>query len=300
MKKNGHTALDGQRTEITAVPFTPTPGSLPGPEVITFPRLLDRAQRHGVDVSRPLRPAFHELITLQAGELHCSVDFTTHVLHPGSWLWVRPEQVVHHHAGHTECDGRLIVFPSGFPGAATERLIRDAQYGLSTLITPPAAVHAALAGILDTLQAEGARTPDMPVDAHVETMRSLLSVILIRLAHPPNQDKQDLVRHETFQRFRQAVEEGFTHTHSVKDFAARLGYSERTLTRATRAATGYGAKRYINDRVLLEAKRLLAHTRLPSAAVGTRLGFTHATVFHAFFRQHAGMTPTEFRRLSQG
>ncbi|WP_416966717.1 helix-turn-helix transcriptional regulator [Streptomyces sp. 4F14] len=291
MKKNGHTG------GITAVPFVPTAGALPGAEVIDFPRLLDRAGRRGVDVTRPVRLGFHELITVREGELRCSVDFTAYTLRPGGWLWVWPEQIVQYEAGHTDCDGRLVVFSAGFPGAATDRLIRDAEYGAGRLITPPDAVQAPLTATLDALEAEYGGVLGLPLEARAETMRNLLSVILIRLAHLANQGRPEPSGHGTFQKFRQAVEEGFTRTHSVHAFAAQLGYSERTLTRATRAATGYGAKRHIDDRVLLEAKRLLAHTGLTSGAVGARVGFTHATAFHAFFRHRMGMTPTEFRRL---
>ncbi|WP_181805389.1 helix-turn-helix transcriptional regulator [Streptomyces shenzhenensis] len=130
-----------------------------------------------------------------------------------------------------------------------------------------------------------------------ETLRNLLSVILIRLVQlvEPRQGRSG--GSAPFQVFRQAVEEDFHRTHRVGDYAARLGYSPRTLTRATRAALGCGAKRYIDDRVLLEAKRLLIHTSLPPADIGGRIGFSHPTVFSAFFRQHTGMTPTEFRSL---
>ncbi|WP_435811648.1 helix-turn-helix transcriptional regulator [Streptomyces decoyicus] len=79
-----------------------------------------------------------------------------------------------------------------------------------------------------------------------------------------------------------------------------LGYSVRTLTRATHAAAGCGAKRYIDDRVLLEAKRLLVHTALTATAIGDRLGFPDATVFTKFFRQRATETPATFRHRARG
>jgi AraC-like DNA-binding protein len=86
----------------------------------------------------------------------------------------------------------------------------------------------------------------------------------------------------------------------VEEYARQLGYSVRTLTRATRAVTGSGAKRLIDDRVLLEAKRLLVHTDLPAAAVGERIGFPGATSFTRFFRQRAGETPAAFRNRARG
>lgn len=86
----------------------------------------------------------------------------------------------------------------------------------------------------------------------------------------------------------------------MEDYARKLRYSTRTLTRATIAATGSGAKRFIDDRVLLEAKRLLVHTDLSAAAIGERLGFPSATVFTKFFRQRVGRTPTAFRACELG
>lgn len=299
MKENGQSSLAEPGSAITVVPYRPTAGSPPGAELVEFPRLMDRARRHGVDLTGPLRLGFHELITLRSGELRCSVDFTPYVLRPGGWLWVWPGQVAQFHSPLTECDGRLLVFPTGFPNVATDALIRDSAHSPHRLITPDEERHAALTGLLDAMAQEYALAPDLPPEAYLETMRSLLSAILIRLAHLTGPRGQRPPGDEPFRRFHRAVEEDFARTHRVADYAARLGYSVRTLTRATRAAAGCGAKRYIDDRVLLEAKRLLVHTALPPAAISERVGFSYATVFHAFFRQRTGMTPAEFRSRTQ-
>ncbi|MGI5336536.1 helix-turn-helix domain-containing protein [Streptomyces sp. CA-181903] len=68
----------------------------------------------------------------------------------------------------------------------------------------------------------------------------------------------------------------------------------------TRAATGCGAKRFVDDRALLEAEHLLAHTNPPPAVIGERVGFHHATAFNAFFRSRTGTTPTAFRARGAG
>ena len=61
-------------------------------------------------------------------------------------------------------------------------------------------------------------------------------------------------------------------------------------------ATGQSAKALIDARVVLEAKRLLVHTDLSSAAIGHRLGFSEATNFTKFFAREAGVSPGAFRR----
>jgi AraC-like DNA-binding protein len=86
----------------------------------------------------------------------------------------------------------------------------------------------------------------------------------------------------------------------VEDYARQLGYSVRTLTRASHLATGYGAKRVIQERVLLEAKRLLVHTELTSTAIAARIGMPDPTTFGKFFRRQTGETPADFRARVRG
>ncbi|GAA2634163.1 AraC family transcriptional regulator [Streptomyces axinellae] len=100
---------------------------------------------------------------------------------------------------------------------------------------------------------------------------------------------------ETFRRFRAAVERDFAHTRRVSDYARALGYSPRTLSRATRAVAGLGAKEFVDRRVILEAKRLLAHTDSSSALIAAQLGFADATNFTKFFHQRTGTAPGAFR-----
>ncbi|MEW9519673.1 helix-turn-helix domain-containing protein [Streptomyces tubercidicus] len=71
----------------------------------------------------------------------------------------------------------------------------------------------------------------------------------------------------------------------------RLVTAARTLSRAAHAATGRSAKSHINERLLLEAKRLLAHDRLTATRCAERLGFTDASNFSAFFLRETGQRP---------
>ncbi|MFF2308374.1 helix-turn-helix transcriptional regulator [Streptomyces sp. NPDC058128] len=95
--------------------------------------------------------------------------------------------------------------------------------------------------------------------------------------------------------FRQAVEEDFTRTRTVSDHARRLGTSRWHLDTAVRQATGLTPKEHADARVIHEAKHLLAHSTLPAARVGTRLGFPDRATFGRFFRNRTGVTPAAFR-----
>ncbi|WP_328908783.1 AraC family transcriptional regulator [Streptomyces sp. NBC_00234] len=301
MKKNGQIAAGGGAAGIPVVSYRPSPGRPPGLEILDLPGLTARAVERGIPVTEPARPAFHLIVAMHGGQLECSVDFTSYTLGAGDWLWVWPGQVLQLADGPGDGDATVLVFPTGFPSTAAYAFVRDGEHLPNRRITPGPARQAALLRLLDALVEEHDDLSGLPLEAYVETLADLLSVILIRLVH-----LGDPRRHARsggnapFHLFCQAVEEGFGRTHRVEDYAAQLGYSSRTLTRATQAALGCGAKRYVDDRVLLEAKRLLIHSSLPPAAISNRIGFAYPTVFSAFFRQHTGMTPTEFRALAKG
>jgi AraC-like DNA-binding protein len=65
--------------------------------------------------------------------------------------------------------------------------------------------------------------------------------------------------------------------------------------RAVRAATGETPKGFIDKRVVLEAKRLLAHSDQPANRIAHQLGFSSATNFSKYFQQRTGQTPISFR-----
>ncbi|WP_432044999.1 AraC family transcriptional regulator [Streptomyces asiaticus] len=293
MDRNGH-------RDVTEVPFRPSVGAPPGAAVLDFPGLAARARSHGLDVHAPMRLAFHQLITVRSGTLRCSVDFTEHELTEGGWMWVRPGQIHQFRSALGAADGVAVLFPPGYLGAATAAVARlDRPAPRSPLVVPEGADAEAVRGVLDLLENEY-RTVSGPLEAHVEVVRHLVAVLVLRLAHLPGARSGDTAGSAAFRRFQQAVERDYTRTHRVEDYADRLGYSVRTLTRATRATVGCGAKRFIDDRVLLEAKRLLVHTDLSATAIGERLGFPDATVFTKFFRRRSGETPAGFRTRASG
>ena len=130
-----------------------------------------------------------------------------------------------------------------------------------------------------------------------ELLRHQLTVLLLRIALLPGGATPD----ETgaYARFRRAVEEDFARTWRVEEYAERMGYSVRTITRACLNATGRSAKQVIDDRVTLEAKRLLAAADAPIADIGRRLGFPEPTNFGRFFHREVGMCPGAFRQAQR-
>ncbi|MER7460650.1 AraC family transcriptional regulator [Micromonospora sp. NPDC126480] len=134
------------------------------------------------------------------------------------------------------------------------------------------------------------------VPAAAGLLRHQLAVLLLRLTLLPDAvppvPRAEMI---TFQRLCREVERGYQHTRRVEDYAARLGCSVRTLTRACLAVTGRSAKQVVDDRVALQARRLLAATDEPVARIGRDLGFSEPTNFGRFFTREVGVSPGAFR-----
>ena len=99
-----------------------------------------------------------------------------------------------------------------------------------------------------------------------------------------------------FRRFQQVLEEHFTSVQEPTAYASMLRTTERALNEATRRCAGLTTAQLIRDRVILEAKRLLAHSGAQVSLVGARLGFDDPAYFSRCFKKHTGRTPVEFRQ----
>ena len=85
----------------------------------------------------------------------------------------------------------------------------------------------------------------------------------------------------------------------VADYAAALGVTPTHLSRACKAASGRPAHALLQDRLLFEARRLLAETPMPVKEVARSLGFSSPAYFTRAFQAQTGRTPSDFRRSSR-
>jgi len=265
-----------------------------GIEVMSFGQL--RAMAEPAWRAAPQRPDFHVLGIVEQGTGHHTADFQRYPLRPGSVLWIRPGQV-HRLDGVEQVDGTLVLFQPDFltPGTHAAGVAADLFTPSGWDLDSRRDTLAVLA--LEHLRTEYAHGAGDPPAMRTELLRQLLTVLVLRITPRPDTPPQP--RSDAFSLFRHAVERDFASSRRVSRYARQLGYSARTLSRATFAATGTGAKEFIDARVMLEAKRLLAHGDLTVIQCAHRLGFHDAANFSKFFEQRAGLTPGAFRQSAR-
>ncbi|MFD5257054.1 AraC family transcriptional regulator [Streptomyces bobili] len=284
---------DGIRT----FPF-PVGLSVGGVGMQVGPMGTGRTWHADAPLERVHRIDFHIVLLFTGGPVRHMVDFAEYEAGAGDILWIRPGQV-HRFSKTSGYRGTVLAMQPGFLPRATVEATGLYRYDLPPLLHPDEAQAAGLRAALAHLQHEydDLATATLALSLHTSVLRHSLTVFLLRLAHLAASSAEAARRQAdtTFTLFREAVERDFATNHSVSAYADALGYSRRTLVRAVRAATGETPKGFIDKRVVLEAKRLLAHTGLPIGRVGAAVGFPDPANFSKFFHQHTDMTPAAFR-----
>jgi AraC-like DNA-binding protein len=247
------------------------------------------------------RVPVHLLALVTAGRASFTVDFETYPCRPGGLLWVRPGQFVGFPPPGV--DATLVLFEPQFPyeavgapaiGAGPTRSI------LGTYWQPTGEDSDAIVDVVSQLEIDYTRIVAGEA-IPMEVLRHQLAALLLRLSRlePEGGPGQAAADSEILLRFRDLIDQRFAKSRQVEEYAQALGCSVRTLTRASLAATGRTAKQLVDERVALEAKRLLAESELPVAEIGARLGFTEPTNFGRFFARTAGSSPGAFRAESR-
>jgi AraC-like DNA-binding protein len=95
--------------------------------------------------------------------------------------------------------------------------------------------------------------------------------------------------------FKGLVDKKFNEWHKVKDYALEIHISPKHLSQTVKKVTGKVAKEHIQDRLILEAKRLLLYTNLNIKEIAYKVGFEEPLHFSGFFKKKAGVSPSQFR-----
>ncbi|MEU4241335.1 helix-turn-helix transcriptional regulator [Actinoplanes sp. NPDC026619] len=234
----------------------------------------------------PWRPPFHALLLATAGHGTMEIDFSAQICRPGTLLWVRPGQALR--LGSNGLAASVVTFDSRLAGdhwpdqPESPSLWQLAGEDEDAVISEFAQL---------AVDCERHRAGPLAADL----LRHQLTVLLLRIALLTRPVAVHGAEARTFARFRRRLESGHPRSRRVEDYAEEMGCSVRTLTRASLAVTGRTAKQVVDDRVALEARRLLACTPMSVAEVGRDLGFPEPTNFGRFFHREVGMSPGQFR-----
>lgn len=96
--------------------------------------------------------------------------------------------------------------------------------------------------------------------------------------------------------FKQLLNQHLRSEKSLAGYAALLNVSDDYLSEVLKKQTGFPASYWIQQEIMMEAKRLLYYTELSIKEVSNQLGYTDHSYFSRFFRKAAGISASAFRQ----
>ncbi len=267
---------------------------IPGIQTLSIAELKRRA---GMENLRDVqRIQFFLLLLYTEGAGEHGVDFVTHSIRPNTLILVKPGQVQQFSLNPTLA-GQLIVINPSFllpeqrdDSGLPPRLWWPAHTELSDdlarrFLSIAADIHS------DSERYVGHRSREALLQYQLHTL-----LLLLRLSRDGGLSSAASGKiYNIVIQFKQIVEEEYFNHRSIPFYAQRLECIEKTLTRACLSVEGRSAKAILDERILLEAKRVLAHGRDSVADVAQQLGFSETTNFIRFFKKHEQVTPARFR-----
>lgn len=241
-------------------------------------------------VEKPHRHDYYSILFLVEGETIQFIDFNEYKIKDQALILMHPDQV------HFDVDTKngkilLITFKEGLLIGNTESLSWKHMFS-HNVINLDSNIRQDLLNFTDLIFHEYKQS-----NPSEKTISFLLSAFLekIRLI-ADNNDNLDESKNRILQSFKLLVDQYALNEVQVSYYAKRLFISAGHLNDTIKKLTGRNAKSFINERRILEAKRLLYWTETSIQNVAWKTGFKDPAYFTRFFKKETGMLPADFQK----
>lgn len=210
-------------------------------------------------------------------------------------LLMVPAGVVHGFAFEAEATGTVLTVAAPY---ARELVRREPDF--AAIFTGAQCLACADVRDLDRIFAHLSRELVWQAPGHAAAVEGhLLGVLvkIVRLAHQAGAPHPVAGRAALLvAKFRAAIEDRFRSAASLDSYADALAVTPAQLRRACRQVAGCPPMRLVQDRILLEAERVLLYTNMSVAEAAAYLGFEDSAYFSRFFTKRTGRSPRAVRR----
>ena len=267
-----------------------------GFELVHLPNLLNPKQ-FPKDHSpyKPHRIRFFAILMITEGKVTHQLDFKEYTLEKGDCLIISKDQV---HAFNPNCNynGSIVIFTetfllNHFSKSSIPKISRLYNYHLNS---PKYSHVKANEKFLQVIKTELESDIDF-VKASI--LGAYLTTYLLKLERFNQQKTINYSfdrEYDIFTKFKHEVEKQYSKHRNAKKYAEFLAISYKLLNKVSKRFTGKTAKAYIDDYIVLEAKRFLTYTNMSVKEVSYLCGFDEPTNFSKYFKNIVGITPKKF------
>ena len=250
---------------------------------------------------RPHRHNYYSVIwSLTATGKHM-IDFKEYPLLPHQIFFVSPGQV-HQIVTDPNPTGYVILFTPEFLETNSIRndFISNLRLFRKSDETPPLPLNEYLIDKLKPFVDEMLSAFYFQKELYPEIIGAYLKLFLIECngncTFSSNTNTQYIEVGKTIvKNFKAIVEKHYKEWHQVKDYADSLNVTPNYLNEVIKSSVQISAKDFIQDRLILEAKRMAIFTAKSGKEIGFELGFEDPSHFSKFFKTNAGQSLQYFK-----
>ncbi|WP_025141929.1 helix-turn-helix domain-containing protein [Pedobacter jeongneungensis] len=245
------------------------------------------------DVYAPHRDNHFLLMFATAGSLRINIDFEEKLVTAPAILSISPGQV-HHIIEHSDLKGWSVSFD---PALMNEELRYLYEQSLPCPLPVDEAnlfwqIESLMVLIHQTLLHHDADRLAISTSHHL--LSALLNIVAINSSATEQSGKEKRGR-IIEQNFGRLLRDHYRNWKQPSQYAAELAISVSHLNDTVKSITGKPVSLHIQQRSILESKRLLYFSDLSIKQIGYKAGYDDPVYFSKLFRKTTGFTPLEFR-----
>jgi AraC family transcriptional activator of pobA len=244
---------------------------------------------------------FYVLIVITKGAGKHSIDFTDYEYSKGTILAIRKDQI-HKFYLDKDTEGFLLCFKEEFLNSYLNEIeVASAIQMFNELLISPKTqlIDTDFSGIIQLVKGIEKEVLEVNDMYSFKLIRSLLH-ILLTLIYRLKSKEHNLIKQskylKEFIRFQNILEEDYSKTKKVYDYAYKLGFSTKKLNTVVKYIANKPAKEFIDDTVIIKVKRLLLQHDLSIKEIAFKLGYKEPANLYKYFKKHTKSTPEEFRK----
>lgn len=241
---------------------------------------------------------FYEVLYIKKGSGKYVIDFQEYEIKPETLFFVSPGQV---HEIHYSEDiyGYIFLFNEDFLSISGNENYTSLFDGLVNSAEALSVHSTKLSENFTSVFLQAIENASENDNFSETICRNCLSTILLMSARSAR-DRNPVYSHkskgaELVRKFKSLVNEKYAEYLSVKDYAHLLSVTPGHLNETVKMLVGINANGIIDNKLLVEIKRLLAYTEMDISEIAFRFNFKDQSYFSRFFKSKTGFTPKEFR-----
>ncbi|WP_299677683.1 helix-turn-helix domain-containing protein [uncultured Tenacibaculum sp.] len=268
-------------------------------DLVELNELLTRDLDH--DLTQIHRVEFYHIFLITEGTGSHTIDFSEYSYQKATLFTLKKGQL-HCFNSNTKANGYLLLFTENFLLSHFNKIEVSKSIQLfNNLLSMPKIVldnddFNDILSLIERIKSEYFDTYD---EFSVGIIRSALHMIITKLFRIKTRDNQKLLQRKYFNEFiefQKLVEENYTKTKKVIDYANMMNCSTKTLNNICHNIIGKSAKVVIDELIITQIKRFLISTSLSVKEIAYNVGFDEPSNLYKYFKKYTYMSPESFRK----